>query len=359
MKTAKLLTIPCVFFAAFFVGGIALALEAPTLTVSTAGTTLSLSWTSVAGATGYTLSYAPDPYTGPDTIETFPLGNQTSWSATLWDGAAYFVAVQAYDDAGSSEYSNIEYFVIEDIPPIAVNPSSLSLETGETGSCTISGGTGVYGARSENTGIATVGIDGSTLSVTGVSAGSATVTYFDSGGDWGQMSVAVNTSGYQFPFKINNWNVDEGDNRWGDDGCAIYSDLVLKTTDDADYYTGFGAYTAPKPYHTRMIIRIIPYYEWAPYEYEWSPYRTLGPGDFEGLTNFEVDDGVMYFYKYLDIPYPENIDALLNDMAAGQTLGYTFFTDLKYYPTIHEEIPLDGFAIAKEAFEYCIQNHPN
>ena len=37
-------------------------LAAPTLTVTTSGTAVSLSWTSVAGATGYTLYYAPYPY---------------------------------------------------------------------------------------------------------------------------------------------------------------------------------------------------------------------------------------------------------------------------------------------------------
>ena len=97
MKTAKLLIILCVFLVTFLVGGISLALEAPTLTVSTAGTTLSLSWTSVAGATGYTLSYAPAPYTGPDTIGSIPMGTQTSWSATLWEGAAYDAAGQWTD----------------------------------------------------------------------------------------------------------------------------------------------------------------------------------------------------------------------------------------------------------------------
>jgi len=116
----------CVFLATLLVGGIALAndsgifgsvtsdsgLDAPTLTVSTAGTTLSLSWTSVAGATGYTLIYAPAPYTGPDTIGSIPLGAQTSMSASLWNGAAFYVAIQAYDSSKSSGYSNIEHFII-------------------------------------------------------------------------------------------------------------------------------------------------------------------------------------------------------------------------------------------------------
>ena len=88
------------------------ALAAPTLTLTTSGTTVSLSWTSVAGATGYTLSYAPSPYTGPDSIKNIPMGTQTSISASLWVGAAFYVAVQAYDSAEISGYSNLESFII-------------------------------------------------------------------------------------------------------------------------------------------------------------------------------------------------------------------------------------------------------
>ena len=89
------------------------ALAAPTLTVSTAGTTVSLSWTSIAGATGYTLYYAPHPYTGPDSIGNIIMGTQTSISASLSDGAAFYVAVEAYDSVESSEYSNIELFTVD------------------------------------------------------------------------------------------------------------------------------------------------------------------------------------------------------------------------------------------------------
>lgn len=86
------------------------ALAAPTLTVTTSGTTVSLSWTSVAGATGYTLYYAPYPKADP--IGNIPMGNKTSMSASLSDGAAFYVALQAYDSVESSGYSNIEHFII-------------------------------------------------------------------------------------------------------------------------------------------------------------------------------------------------------------------------------------------------------
>ncbi len=111
MKTAKLLIIKCVFLAAFLVGGIALALEPPLLTVSTSGPTVSLSWTSVAGATGYTLYYAPYPKADP--IGNIPMGNKTSMSASLSDGSAFYVALQAYDGVVVSGYSNIQHFIID------------------------------------------------------------------------------------------------------------------------------------------------------------------------------------------------------------------------------------------------------
>ena len=87
-------------------------LAAPTLTVANAGTKVTLSWSAVSGATGYTLFYAPHPYTGPETIGSVDMGGQTGISANLSTGASFYIAVQAYNSAGSSGYSNIEHFVI-------------------------------------------------------------------------------------------------------------------------------------------------------------------------------------------------------------------------------------------------------
>jgi formylglycine-generating enzyme required for sulfatase activity len=110
MKTTKQLIILCVFLTTLLGGGIALALESPLLTVTTSGPTVSLSWTSVTGATGYTLYYAPYPKADP--IGNIPMGNKTSMSASLPEGSAFYVALQAYDGVGTSGYSNIEYFII-------------------------------------------------------------------------------------------------------------------------------------------------------------------------------------------------------------------------------------------------------
>jgi hypothetical protein len=88
------------------------ALSAPVLSLATTGVSLSLSWTSVPGAASYRLFYAPYPYAGPDTIGSIDMGGQTALSVDLWSGAAFYVAIQAFDDEGSNSYSNIESFFL-------------------------------------------------------------------------------------------------------------------------------------------------------------------------------------------------------------------------------------------------------
>jgi len=95
--------------------------QAPVVTLFTSGTWAQLSWTQVAGATGYTLSYAPIPYTGTDSIETIDMGMQTSLASYLWPEAAYYIAVQASDDSGISSYSNIVQIAIGNPEPLSGN----------------------------------------------------------------------------------------------------------------------------------------------------------------------------------------------------------------------------------------------
>ena len=103
---------------------------APVMSYEVDGVHISISWTEVPSATGYTLYYAPYPYTGPDTIGSFPMGTATSYSTRLWDGAAYFIAVTAANNSGESQYSNIEYFVMTPSTPDA---PVLSYETAGLG----------------------------------------------------------------------------------------------------------------------------------------------------------------------------------------------------------------------------------
>ena len=82
----------------------------PRFSASTTGVTTSLSWSSQANTQGYTLFYAP--YPGVESIGSIDMGAETGGSFTLWEGAAFYLAVQAYNSFGSSELSNIAHFVI-------------------------------------------------------------------------------------------------------------------------------------------------------------------------------------------------------------------------------------------------------
>ncbi|MDH3998669.1 MAG: S8 family serine peptidase, partial [Desulfuromonadales bacterium] len=84
----------------------------PEMTLSTNTLEVTVSWSPVDDATGYHLYYAPYPFTGPETIGSLEMGNETSFSIELWEGAAYYIAVKAYNDDGESDYSNIDAFII-------------------------------------------------------------------------------------------------------------------------------------------------------------------------------------------------------------------------------------------------------
>jgi hypothetical protein len=78
--------------------------------VTSFGTTVALLWSTVSNATGYTLYYAP--YPDASYVGEIAMGTATSVSGDLWPGAAFYVAVKAYNTAGSSGYSNIEHFTL-------------------------------------------------------------------------------------------------------------------------------------------------------------------------------------------------------------------------------------------------------
>jgi alpha-tubulin suppressor-like RCC1 family protein/mono/diheme cytochrome c family protein len=85
-------------------------LPAPQMGYCTSGVNVLLEWTPVSGANRYSLSFAPFPYTGPESIVNWDLGNATTLSTELWDGAAYYIAIQAHAGAQSSVYSNVGMF---------------------------------------------------------------------------------------------------------------------------------------------------------------------------------------------------------------------------------------------------------
>lgn len=89
--------------------------SAPQLQINTEGLQVTLQWSKVDSAQGYLLSYAPYPFQGVDTIGSIEMSSKTDFSIELWQQAAYYVVVQAYDESHQhSEYSNIGFILIQD-----------------------------------------------------------------------------------------------------------------------------------------------------------------------------------------------------------------------------------------------------
>ena len=87
--------------------------SAPLLHLNTEGSKVTLHWSTVPNATSYRLFYTPYPYKKGQAIDSFDLGQQTSFSIELWQDATFYVAVKAYDSNNQgSDYSNIGFFQI-------------------------------------------------------------------------------------------------------------------------------------------------------------------------------------------------------------------------------------------------------
>ncbi|MBI4774513.1 MAG: hypothetical protein HY788_10095 [Deltaproteobacteria bacterium] len=106
MKLKKFyLLMACAFM--ILISGTALAQPQPPVLSVTNGRSFYLSWAEVPGATGYTLSYVPTSSPDPASIVSVDMGTQRSLSGELPAGAAFYAAVQARDNTGVSQYSNV------------------------------------------------------------------------------------------------------------------------------------------------------------------------------------------------------------------------------------------------------------
>ncbi len=88
------------------------AIDAPQLTISTNDLTASINWTSVPQTTQYILHYTPIPYVPGQTIHSVDMGMATNLEVTLWDGAAFYVAITTTNINEISDFSNIEELVV-------------------------------------------------------------------------------------------------------------------------------------------------------------------------------------------------------------------------------------------------------
>jgi hypothetical protein len=101
----------------------------PQMSLDKTGISISITWTEVSGADGYRLYYTPYPYTGPASIRSVDMGMQTLTSYTLWEDAAYYVSVTAYDGSAESYHSNTELFLLSSYSASSQAAPRLTLKT--------------------------------------------------------------------------------------------------------------------------------------------------------------------------------------------------------------------------------------
>ncbi|MDH3999562.1 MAG: chitobiase/beta-hexosaminidase C-terminal domain-containing protein, partial [Desulfuromonadales bacterium] len=112
MKNVRCVFLSLVLLLLLLPGLVCATPAAPNLSLTTDGLNVTAAWTQSAEAQGYVLYFAPYPYIGEESIGSVDLGAETDISFYLWEDAAYFVAVTAYNGEGESGYSNVEYFIM-------------------------------------------------------------------------------------------------------------------------------------------------------------------------------------------------------------------------------------------------------
>ena len=133
----RFIVMACAFM--LMITGMAGAQPQPPVLSVTNGSWVYLSWTEVENATGYTLTFAPMPFTDPATAVSVDMGTQKSVpGGELPVGSAFYAAVRSRDNTGFSQYSNVVSVIIGTYPIAAdvfttvqktVSPVALSLTT--------------------------------------------------------------------------------------------------------------------------------------------------------------------------------------------------------------------------------------
>ncbi|WP_177428229.1 fibronectin type III domain-containing protein, partial [Candidatus Venteria ishoeyi] len=100
--------------------------EPPKIKLEIEGEKAKLSWLDIFDAENYTLFYAP--YSNPvtqetlDNIQSIPVGQQNFFSVAFDRGVSLYLAVQANNQMGTGNFSNVEALVIPD--PVTVPPQA-------------------------------------------------------------------------------------------------------------------------------------------------------------------------------------------------------------------------------------------
>lgn len=163
--------------------------QAPTFsqTSVTVGVGQSTSVTSENGIDVYM-----DSNSGPTNVSVSANGTQATLTGLAPGSATITLCAVGTASDCTSLYITVQ---IGNVSSISFSESALSLGINSTQSVTVSGGSGTYSVSSNsNTTVASTNLSGSTLTVSGLASGGATITVCDTSGKCGPLSVTVGSS---------------------------------------------------------------------------------------------------------------------------------------------------------------------
>ncbi|HKK67953.1 MAG TPA: Ig-like domain-containing protein, partial [Bacteroidales bacterium] len=149
------------------------------------GTSSSSSSCSVSIDPDLSFTLANAIYDGGPLVGKMELQADFEYSGEQAGSLLWRLADLKFDDAPSDP--------TPDPSPVVLSKTQVALESGNSETITVSGGTGYYTVNTSNSQVATAVISGNSIEVTGLLAGSASITVEDSGGETANLSVTVSS----------------------------------------------------------------------------------------------------------------------------------------------------------------------
>ncbi len=151
-----------------------------------------ITMSSGAAATNFTIGGGVPPYAASSSNTGVATASVTGTSLSVSSGVVGSATVLVLDSVGAKvELALTVGDSTPSVPLYTSAPSAITLAPGSLNNFTVAGGTAPYAASSSNTGVATVGLTGSALTITGSATGAAQVLVFDSVGTQVLVGVTV------------------------------------------------------------------------------------------------------------------------------------------------------------------------
>lgn len=163
----------------------ALGINAPSTPVVSVGASNAQTFTIRGGVAPYTVASS-----NPAVLGVALTGN----SLTVTGLAAGSATVSIFDSAGGTLSLPVTVSASSGQALFTTAPSSVTVATGTGASYSIGGGTPPYTVTSSNTGVATGSVNGTTLTISGLTPGSATMVIRDAAGSTTSFTVAVSNA---------------------------------------------------------------------------------------------------------------------------------------------------------------------